>query len=145
MKSKLKIALLLSIAASINISNASNEMTTSDYDIQFNESEISALHSQHDKSQYTTNQPAKNKDQVFKECIIKSDNLITTIDNLKTMKPEDRIIALYKSEYWKLLSETDKDKTLIIMAKIEGISDTQYTIVKGRMAEIFKQECLSLK
>lgn len=87
----------------------------------------------------------ESKNNLFKECIKRSNNLINILDKLKELPEEDRVVYLYKSNYWDGLSEEYQNKTLLILNKIGKISDEQYIIIKGKIASMFKEECIAIK
>lgn len=86
----------------------------------------------------------KTKAEIFENCILKSDQMMEVIDTLKSIPEKERVTTLYESGYWSTLSEQDKDKTLKTLANFTGLDDNQYIIIKGKMADSFKTECLNL-
>lgn len=86
----------------------------------------------------------KTKAEIFEDCILKSDQMMEVIDTLKSIPEKERVTTLYESGYWSTLSEQDKEKTLKTLANFTGLDDNQYIIIKGKMADSFKTECLNL-
>lgn len=117
---------------------------TNEYDIIFEGKNVQEMHEVHNLNGYTNVPTAKTKGELFKECILRSDKLISVLEALKKKPEKERVSILYKSLYWKSLNEDEQTKTLKILAQLTGVSDTQYVIIKGQLAESFKQECLNI-
>lgn len=145
MRLKIKYS-LIALPLIVNLCNASPGMSSNEYEITFDNNSVdNHINKTHNTSQYNKNSIVKTPDQIFKECIFRSNNLIETLDYFKNQKQEERIPALYNSSYWaSLITEEEKTKTLKIMAQIDGVSDSKYVIIKGKIAEIYKQECFNI-
>lgn len=145
----MKKIIALSFLLILNLTQA-QDMVKNEYEVIFNNQKedhsnnVETLHNQYDVSEYTNVPPATTKEETFKRCIFISDKLISTLEKLKTVPEHERVSILYKSNYWKKLTESDKDKTLKILAQLTGVTDTQYVIIKGQIAESFKKECLAI-
>ena len=146
----MKIIIALIFLLLLNLTHAQN-MVKNEYEVIFNNQKddhlkenVDSIHNQYDADSYTNVPPATTKENTFKECIFISDKLISTLEKLKAVPEQERVSILYKSNYWKKLTEDDKDKTLKILAQLTGVTDNQYVIIKGQIAESFKEECLSL-
>jgi len=81
---------------------------------------------------------------LFKDCILKSDQMLEVLDKLKSIPEKERISTLYDSGYWSSLDTAGKEKTLKTLASLTGLKGEQYIIIKGKMAQSFQKECLSI-
>ncbi len=123
------------------------QMVTNKYDIIFEDQQsknAGNIHQGYNLKDYKDVPPAKTKGELFKECILKSDKRISVLEKLKEKPEKERVSILYKSLYWKNLNEEEQIKTLKILAKLTGVSETQYVIIKGKLAESFKEECIAI-
>jgi hypothetical protein len=146
----MKKIIALSFLIFSNMSYA-QEMVENQYEIIFDNkkneqsgSNVESIHTKYDASSYTNVPPATTKENTFKECIFVSDKLISKLEKLKAVPDKEKISILYKSNYWKTLTDEDRNKTLAILARLTGVTDNQYVIIKGQIAESFKTECLAL-
>lgn len=150
----MKIKIIILSLFLINFSQA-NEMVQNQYEIIFNNEGQShsldksgysqeEINESHNSFKNQNNLIENNKNNLFKECIKKSNNLINFLDNLKKIPETERVAYLYNNNYLSGLQEEERNKTLLILNKIEKISDEQYIIIKGKIASIFKEECIAL-
>lgn len=146
----MKRIIALSFLLLLNLTHA-QDMVKNEYEVIFNNQKddqghdnVESIHNQYDAGSYNNVPPATTKENTFKQCIFISDKLISTLEKLKAVPEHERVSILYKSNYWKTLTEDDKDKTLKILAQLTGVTDNQYVIIKGQIADSFKEECLSL-
>lgn len=86
----------------------------------------------------------KNAEELFKECILKSGQMIEVLDILKTIPEAERIKTLVESGYWESLNPSEQDKTMKILANFNGVSEDQHDIIKGQIADSLKDECFGL-
>jgi len=117
-----------------------------EYDITFNqEPSHSGINVNHtDISRITSIGPAMTKEGIFKECILRSDKILTVMDSLKKLPEESRVEQLLKSNLWATLDESHKDQLIVFLAQLSNINDSKYIIIKGKMANQFKTECTQL-
>lgn len=87
----------------------------------------------------------QSKEELFAACIKKSSNLINILDDLKELPTEERVISISQTDYWNSISEEEQTNTLLILYKMETITDKQYIIVKGQIANKFKEECFNIR
>lgn len=86
----------------------------------------------------------QNAESLFKECILKSGQMIEVLDILKTIPEQERIKTLIESGYWESLTPAEQDKTMKILANFNGVSEDQHDIIKGQIADSLKDECFAL-